>query len=356
MLISSEQAFRYLVTGTATSLVDVRAEKEFAKGHFPGSHNIPILKDEHRHLVGLTYKQEGQERAVAVGHELVLPIKPQLVNRWRTALQTGVPLVMCWRGGMRSEIACSWLQEAGCEAGRISGGYKALRAHALQQFEVMPAALVLAGYTGSRKTELLLSTHGHIDLEGLAVHRGSAFGHQLQQPQPEQATFENLLGIQLARMRDTGRPVLIEDEGNHLGNCFFPRSLTTALQQADIVWLDVELATRVRNVFEDYILQPLADGITPVMLQERYTAALQRIRTKLGGAVTAELCGHLQAAFRAAEGGTHDPDLHAMWIGPLLATYYDTRYQYACDRLQRRVLFRGDYDGVIGFLQAKGYR
>lgn len=355
MQLSSEKVFQLLVSETAHSLVDVRSEKEFAKGMFPGSVNIPILKDEHRHLVGLTYKQEGQAKAVQFGHDLVLPFKPNLVRRWQETLTDAPHLVMCWRGGLRSEIACSWLKEAGAEVVRVEGGYKALRSQALRALEDLPPVLVLAGYTGSRKTELLLETQGHIDLEGLAAHRGSAFGHHIAKTQPQQATFENILGTVVARSRNAPRPILIEDEGNHLGNCFFPPNLTRALQSSDVIWLEVDLAERIQNVFEDYVLQPLAEGVHETQLAERYLAALLRIKTKLGGAMTSALKEKLAAAFDAGMRAGHSVTLHGEWIGPLLANYYDARYQFACDRLERNVIFRGDEQAVRGFLKARGY-
>ena len=63
-------------------IIDVRSEKEFAKGHFPSAVNIPLLNNEHRHLVGICFKKQGQVEAVKLGHQLVDPIKNQLQHQW----------------------------------------------------------------------------------------------------------------------------------------------------------------------------------------------------------------------------------------------------------------------------------
>ena len=57
--------------------------------------------------------------------------------------------------------------------------------------------IVLGGMTGSSKTHILryLKQSGHqvIDLEGLANHKGSAFGSLGQQAQPSTEHFANIL-------------------------------------------------------------------------------------------------------------------------------------------------------------------
>ena len=81
---------------------------------------------------------------------------------------------------MRS-AAVAWLLDLyGFKVCQIIGGYKAYRNWVLQQFEKPYKLNVIGGYTGSGKTEilkeLLKQKHTVIDLEGLASHKGSAFG------------------------------------------------------------------------------------------------------------------------------------------------------------------------------------
>ena len=53
--------------------MDVRAPVEFAKGAFPRSVNLPLMSDEERHLVGIRYKESGQDSAIELGAELLTP-------------------------------------------------------------------------------------------------------------------------------------------------------------------------------------------------------------------------------------------------------------------------------------------
>ena len=49
-------------------VLDVRAPGEFAAGAVPSATNLPILNDEEREKVGLTYKHEGADAAVCSGN------------------------------------------------------------------------------------------------------------------------------------------------------------------------------------------------------------------------------------------------------------------------------------------------
>ena len=64
-------------------------------------------------------------------------------------------MVHCWRGGMRS-ASMAWLFEtAGLEVYILQGGYKAYRKYIRDQFSRPVNMVVLGGYTGSGKTEIL---------------------------------------------------------------------------------------------------------------------------------------------------------------------------------------------------------
>lgn len=76
----------------------------------------------------------------------------------------------------------SWLHAAGIDYPLVEGGYKALRQTAIQAtIELAQKPIVLiGGCTGSGKTLLVQQQPNGVDLEGLARHRGSAFGRTLQ--------------------------------------------------------------------------------------------------------------------------------------------------------------------------------
>ena len=64
-------------------LIDVRAPVEFKQGAFPFARNLPLMNDEQRHLIGIRYKEQGQEKAIELGEELVTEeIKRNRVNDW----------------------------------------------------------------------------------------------------------------------------------------------------------------------------------------------------------------------------------------------------------------------------------
>ena len=53
------------------SNIDLRSENEFKKGSIPQSVNIPILNNDQFKKVGIEYKKNGSDAAIALGHLLV---------------------------------------------------------------------------------------------------------------------------------------------------------------------------------------------------------------------------------------------------------------------------------------------
>ena len=80
------------------TVVDVRSPKEFEAGHIPGAINIPLLNNEHRHLVGCCYKEQGQAAAIELGYQLVTPFFPE-IQALAKSLCKGTKIILhCWRG------------------------------------------------------------------------------------------------------------------------------------------------------------------------------------------------------------------------------------------------------------------
>ncbi|MBK8670870.1 MAG: hypothetical protein IPN89_16000 [Saprospiraceae bacterium] len=108
-------------------------------------------------------------------------------------------LIHCWRGGMRSGAVAWLLSLYGFDVNLLQGGYKAYRQWVHEQFTKEYPFIVIGGYTGSGKTHLLdeLKERGETitDLEGLASHKGSAFGNIGMPDQPSQEMFENLMAL-----------------------------------------------------------------------------------------------------------------------------------------------------------------
>jgi tRNA 2-selenouridine synthase len=329
--------------------IDLRSPGEFAAGAVPGAVNLPLMTDDERHQVGLTYKAHGQEAAIALGESLVGgATREARLTGWEAFAHAHPDAwLYCWRGGMRSEVVQRWLAERGVRMPRVPGGFKALRHCCLDALESAadPAGqlpwVVLGGRTGTGKTRLLARVPGSIDLEGLANHRGSAFGAALT-PQPPPVAFENALAV--AWMRHDAPALVLEDESRTIGRLALPASWHAAMQRAPLVLLEVELATRIRHITEEYVWEPLAAGLAAVSLEARLQNALDRIRRRLGGLRHREVSAELAAAFETGE--------HSAWIERLLVWYYDPMYDYQLEGKRSRLLFIGDASETEAFLAA----
>lgn len=333
----------------ATPAIDVRSPGEFARGAVPGAVNLPLLTDDERAQVGICYKAKGQAAAVALGHQLVSgATRRERTARWRNfALEHQDAVFYCARGGLRSAIAQEWLAEDGLPLARVQGGFKALRQTCLAILEQAHCRrlLLVGGRTGTGKTRLVRGVPHSIDLEGLANHRGSAFGG-LPTPQPPPIAFENALAAALLRLpRDA--PIALEDEGRNIGRLAIPAPVLDAMRQAPIVLLETAEPERVENILREYVLE--ADRP-----QERLPAALARIERRLGGARYREIAAQMNAAF-AAGPPTQHPAPHRQWIRALLKHYYDPMYDHQLAAKRERVVLRGDAAQVAAYLaQATG--
>lgn len=234
----TEQDYRALLIAD-TPIIDVRAPIEFEQGAMPAAINLPLMNNDERAAVGTCYKQQGSDAALALGHKLVAgEIRQQRMDAWRAAcLQNPQGILCCARGGQRSHIVQSWLYAAGIDYPLVEGGYKALRQTAIQAtIELAQKPIVLiGGCTGSGKTLLVQQQPNGVDLEGLARHRGSAFGRTLQ-PQLSQASFENLLAAEMLKTdaRQDLRLWVLEDESRMIGSNHLPECLRERMTQAAI--------------------------------------------------------------------------------------------------------------------------
>lgn len=351
MLIRPEELYPEGGGAPSRVIIDVRAPVEVARGAMPGSHALPLMIDEERHAVGIRYKEVGREAAVALGYELTGPHLPERIAAWRAVCAAGPAAVTCWRGGLRSELAVSFIDRDG--VARVRGGYKALRRHvvgALPAGLARKRLLVLSGYTGAGKTRLLRRLLGSepalqvLDLEGAAGHRGSAFGAE-DAPQPSQQTFENAVAGEL--LLDPARMLVVEDESRYVGRRTVPDPLMDAMRGAELVVLETPMAERVSSIVEEYVLDA-GRKHGPGPARQRLEDATQRIRKRLGGG----RADAVVAAMRRAEASDawFEPCAHRWWVQVLLERYYDRLYAKARDRLGRPVAFAGDADAVAEYL------
>ncbi len=299
---------QFLARADNTPVVDVRSPSEFMSGHIPGAYNIPLFNDDQRKAVGIRYKECGRNDAIIEGLKLSGPSFHTKLEKALEITNDNRLLVHCWRGGMRSE-AMAWLFSlAGIKADVLEGGYKAYRQHVLNSFTGDKKMIILGGLTGSGKTEILryLRDSGEqvIDLEGLANHKGSAFGSLGQIPQPTSEHFANLLYEQWRRT-DSNKPLWVEDESKNIGTVFMPGEFYLNMQKQPAVVLLMDLKTRLPRLVSEYAGYPVADLISSV----------KKISRRLGGDNSMEAISSIEKGdfAKAAE---------------ITLKYYDKAYLY----------------------------
>lgn len=335
------------------ALMDVRAPVEFDAGAFPNSMNIPLLDDGQRAVIGKQYKDAGQDEAIELGLRLATPeIRQQRLADWSDFVTHNPSgYLYCFRGGLRSRTTQSWLKQQGIDYPLVKGGYKAMRSYLLQQLAVSVEQIpfvVLSGLTGSGKTRVLQKTKYHIDLEGLANHRGSAFGRDVNDFQPTPINWENQLSIACLRYRhhNPGSAVLLEDEGRMIGRVIVPDDFHHKMVRSPRIFLERSVDERVAIIREDYIVsswpqyqQQHADQAEQ-LFSDFVLESLIRIKKRLG----AERLKKIHAIFSSA--------LHQLFdhgeatgfdegIRLLLVEYYDPMYQYQLEKKPVEVVFRG---------------
>ena len=344
-------------------LLDVRAPVEFAEGAFPAAENHPLIDDDERHQIGMTYKEEGQDQAIELGEQLVSgELKSQRIGQWKAFLQRHPNAVLyCFRGGMRSKTSQRWLlKEAGIGCPRVRGGYKAMRRFLLDQIEhnsTICKPVVVGGRTGVGKTRLLNLCDAQIDLEGLAHHRGSAFGHH-PQPQPTQIDFENAFSIELMKQVSAGNGYFaVEDESRNIGSRHIPPVFFNRLETAPLVLLEASDEERVGITLQEYVHDSLASfqGENGKEAGFKQWAAylqnsLDRIRRRLGGDRHTCVSKMLHDAV-ALHARTGDTEGHRAWIAYLLHEYYDGMYEYQLSKKASRIVFSGTQSAVLEYLQ-----
>lgn len=272
-------------------VVDVRTPLEYTDDHLPGAINVPLLSNEERAVIGTIYKQEGPQPARIRALETTAPRFPAMVDQIATAAAGRPILVYCWRGGLRSKTIVSILELTGYEAVQLQGGYKTFRHHVQNYFEhfTPPAPLVIIhGMTGTGKTDFILGLDPQkftvIDLEGVACHRGSAFGSLglVQDLSPK--WFDTQLWDAF-RKAPADRPIILEGESRRIGRMTLPGTLYDVMSDSIKIWCTASLETRVSRLIAEYAKEEYREGMQ---------IALDRILRKLGGEKHAEIAGYLE--------------------------------------------------------------
>jgi len=307
-LINPVTIEEFLQKAEKLPVLDARAPKEYEAGHILQAQSFPIFTDDERAKVGTSYKQQGHDPAVLLGLDLFGPKMSGFVKEATKIAPNKEILLHCWRGGMRSGAMAWLLSFSGFKVHLLQGGYKAYRHFIQEQFSKPWPIVILSGFTGSGKTDILpyLRQLGQqtIDLEGLANHKGSAFGSIGMPAQPTTEHFENLLGTELLQLNQQ-QPVWFEDEGETIGKVKMPHELFVNMQQKPTIVIDVPKKLRVQKLAHEYCRTNKA------ILE----SSILKIKKRLGGLAT-------QQALDAIATG----DMEQMVEIALM--YYDKAYHY----------------------------
>ena len=277
-------------------IIDVRSPAEYEHAHIPAALNLPLFDNEERAMIGTTYKKQSREAAIKAGLPLFgnkMLSMIETVETWIADTQKNNNLtkptlfVHCWRGGMRS-AAVAWLLDLyGYKVIQLTGGYKAYRNWVLEQFTIPYSLKVLGGYTGSGKTEILQAlqekNYAVIDLEGIAHHKGSAFGAIGQLPQPSQEMFENILAKKLFEVNKNNKPIWIEDESQRIGTVLIPTPLFHLMRNSTCYFMKIPFEQRLLFILEAY----------GKFDAQSLIEATERIQKRLGGLETKNTVAHI---------------------------------------------------------------
>ena len=300
--------------------IDVRSELEYEHAHIPGAVTLPLFSNEERKIVGTIYKQQSREAAIKKGLEFfgskmkdIIVFVEKLLKEKN--IDSKLLVIHCWRGGMRS-AAIAWLLDLyGFKVYTIIGGYQAYRNWVLDQFKIDWKFNILGGYTGSGKTIILQEFEKlkipFIDLEGIAGHKGSAFGRIGLPPQQSCEMFENTLAKELQKHSTLfpDQKIWLEDESQRIGAVSIPHELWLTIRNQHVFFIKIPFEQRLEYIEETY------GKLNNEELQE----AVLRIKKKLGGLETKLSIeflqkGNIKEAFS------------------ILLHYYDKLYQKALDQ------------------------
>lgn len=295
----------------STPLLDVRSPIEYASGHIPGAISFPLFEDEERSKIGTIYKKKSREDAIKEGLDIVGPKMRRFIED-AEKLESKQLRLYCWRGGMRSGSLGWLLQQYGFEVTLLKGGYKSYRRGIQQYFSQDIPLVVLTGYTGCGKTEILHSLkkleEQVIDLEELAQHQGSSFGNQMSQSQPTSEQFQNNL-FWKCRKLDLKRRIWVEDESICIGQVSLPESLFHAMSESPHIWVNLSKTKRIASLVDSY----------GKLGKEKLKVATREIQKKLGPRETKEAVEMIEAECFAP-------------AADIILEYYDRQYRKAIEK------------------------
>lgn len=250
--MNTQSVASFLKNSEISTLLDIRATKDFLKGHLPNAISIPFP---------IRLKELRRRYSTEVPlNELNLFIEN--VEQWRESVlpyldSTSPCLIYCQSGGLRSFYFHQILQGYPSNMYFLKGGYQGYCEFQNGYFKEINFSklYVLKGKTGSGKTAILrtLANKGEqvINLSDLAKHQGSVFGNSIKEDQPTSDQFQHNL-FEVCLRFDIEKPIFIEMEGEFIGSVSLPNSLYEKLLQGIIIELNIPKMARVTYLSEQY--------------------------------------------------------------------------------------------------------
>lgn len=306
-------------------IIDVRTPAEFNDGHITGAINIPIFSNEERAVVGTKYKQESRDTAIAKALEYIAEKTDHYLDELQKLVPSQEICIYCWRGGFRSTGMGHIFQTIGKKVYRLQGGYKSYRNFVLDSFKTKYKLIVIGGMTGSGKTEILeeigRTNEQILDLEGIANHKGSAFGALGQDDQPTTQQFENDLTAQLNRF-DIEKNIWLEDESRMIGRVKIPDELFKQIRNSSVIKIEVSKDNRINRLINDYANFSKTDLIK----------SINNISRRLGGLNTKLAIEAIEAKdyYKATD---------------IILDYYDKTYTYGLSKRKGQTVIPLKLDG-----------
>jgi tRNA 2-selenouridine synthase len=162
--------------------------------------------------------------------------------------------------------------------------------------------------TGSGKTEVLHEltrmNEQVLDLEGVAHHKGSAFGALGQEKQPTTEQYENDL-YEIWKKFDLSKIIWIEDESHAVGSVWINEALFGQMRQSPVIKMEVPKEERIKRLVREY-----ANFDVEVL-----KGIVKKIERRLGGQ-------HVKHAFECLDRGDFAT------VADITLYYYDKAYGY----------------------------
>ncbi|WP_147384565.1 hypothetical protein [Paenibacillus sp. 1011MAR3C5] len=145
-----------------------------------------------------------------------------------------------------------------------------------------------------------------LDLEGMAGHRGSVFGH-VGMKAHNQKTFDSLLVADLLQLQQSPY-VLLEGESKRIGKVVLPEVIMNKRERAAQLIVQLPIEERIQHIVADYQPRENKQGLIQ---------GFKHIKGRIHTPIAKEIMTSLES------------DQYEQAVRLLLEHYYDPRYEHA---------------------------